>query len=216
MTTSEAVDTLLYGRYDRVNIEEAISSNIAPHILRAAEISRPVYVVGNGGDFREVAVPIAKSLGRSLAGVACLWTHEMTYSRPDGRPAFSIPYECVEPTNAVDQTILFCQSIISTAEEMIAIISRALNTRPAEAILVSSILMHTAAKEELRSYYGDEIDIEFYGIEIDTSLLNQQHAVFHALDDRPIKIAPLMSRWLAHRIFGPKPILEKTYTYGDT
>ncbi|MGO7153215.1 hypothetical protein GR198_05860 [Rhizobium leguminosarum] len=209
MTASDAVDTLLHGLYDRRNVEEAVSTLIGSHISRAGRIVGPVYVVGNGGDFREVAVPIAKSLGTSLAGVACLWTHQMEYLRPDGRPAFSIPNECMERSKSAAPTLLFCQTIIATAEEMIAMISRVLNTRSAEAIVVSGILMNADTKEELRSYFGTDIDIDFYGIDVDQSLLDIRDAVFWALDDRKVKVAPLVSRWLANRLFAPKPELKK-------
>jgi hypothetical protein len=197
-------------------MEKAVSGLIGSHIVHAASIEGPVYIVGNGGDFREVAVPIARSLGSSLAGVGCLWTYEMEFLRPSGRPAFSLPHECMEQSKSEAPTLLFCQAILATPEEVITMISRMLNTQRTRGVVISTLLANAAAKEEVRLYFEDEVQVRFNGIALDRSLVDERDRVLGALDDREVKVAPLMSRWLATRMFGPKPEPRRTYGFGQT
>ncbi|MBY5603667.1 hypothetical protein [Rhizobium leguminosarum] len=48
-------------------------------------------------------------------------------------------------------------------------------------------------KEELRSCFGTDIDIDFYGIDVDQSLLDQRDAVFWALEDGKVNVAQVVS-----------------------
>lgn len=203
ISITEAVETLLYGPHVRNEVEKAIAVLVPGRLHAIFKSEGPTYLVGNGGDFREYTVPIAKELDAHLEGVACLWPHRMEFPTKEGIWVYSITNECIEAPSGCKPTVIFCQSIMSDANELLSMVNRIRYVVEPQKLIFSSALYNEHVAEEVLGSVA--IDADFDGIAVDTSLEGQQRAVFDALDDRPVKIAPLMSRWLAMRFFGPEP-----------
>ncbi|MHC2297979.1 hypothetical protein [Rhizobium mongolense] len=165
-----------------------------------------VYIAGSGYDFEEFAVPFAKHFSISLAGVACVWSHQCDFGLTDTIPFFTLPQVYVEPAATFDPIVIYCQSLISDAEE-VSLGLRAVfkQVTPSRIVVVADKIADLAA-------YGLESGDEGYRAEVISSgrptfgreFRNWKGEFLTALDDRAVKPGPLMSDWLIDRITRPK------------
>ncbi|MBB3458691.1 hypothetical protein FHT86_007017 [Rhizobium sp. BK313] len=201
MNSTEAIDTLLHGPIQRSDVEMAVAALRPARLRTLCSYEGSLYLAGNGGDFREYTAALAKELDGYLSGVACLWTHRMAYPGQDG-PAFSIPGEMIEVAVIEKPVLVICQSVMANPQEIIAMTERILFAIAPSSLVYPTCVYSSAVASEVRRTFGN---VQFDGIEVDMSLAERQVEIFNALDDRPLKVTPIMSRWLANRFFGPGP-----------
>ncbi|WP_440657677.1 hypothetical protein [Ensifer adhaerens] len=207
------VDTLLDPASTRFDIDAALEDaapTVAGKVIEHIGSSEAVYIVGCVHDFDEFASRIVDSLPRTIAGAACLGTARSPFDFPNGKRSFDISSEFVEETSFFEPSVLLCQSIVADEFEVVVMVSRLLTFLKPRKLVIGSVILDEAVEASLRTFFrGIGIEVRF-GCE--QRLASSQQAtrdrVFETLDDRMLKYAPLMSKWMMERMYGPRPTYD--------
>lgn len=227
----ELNEVMKWDRTDRRHITSLISPAIKEQridVANALEDARAAYVVGSGLDFTEYGSEFAKSLAAKLSGVACIWQRpspvlfplrrdndQQTDQTPQFR-SFNIQQEYIEPADRRCSVIVYCQSIVADEMDALTLILRVRQEIKAKRVLVASVIMSSSVVEFL------DRTLPTYGLSphfvvrniVDADLRHVRDNALEALDDRELKIVPLMSEWLMERMFGPRPEPRENAKFG--
>ncbi|WP_105009433.1 hypothetical protein [Rhizobium leguminosarum] len=167
---------------------------------------QPAYVVGSGPDLDQFGARVADKLGKQLLGAAAIWTHLLPHRVAGNIRNFCISQEIIEPLPP-KSTVVLCQSVIADEFEVQTIISRLQMEQRIDRLIICAAALATELRARLTKYFRyDGLEVEFVAVldfATETELLRDH--IYSVLDDRPMKIVPIMSRWMMERTFGPKP-----------
>lgn len=206
-----ALDVVLNTDASRVALETAlnISATNTLTVLRNSPIANFVYLVGTGFDFSEFGAHIAEGLSNNVVGVGCIWTERSHL--PLEEAVFSIPQHFIEKISDQFQTerqLLLTQSIIADKMEVMAILARIMKVARPTSVVIASVAINKRVKEEIEHFllkYFPREKVLFLGAELRRELQVTRDSIAEKLDDREIRLIPIMSPWLLERRFGPKP-----------
>jgi hypothetical protein len=215
MTDFSHGDEVVRRLYELLGNRRALSAYLeAAATLRMGELAdlsdniAPTYLVGTGFDFSDFAEKFARSLGNRDCGVAFLSTE---ICRLEGEERiFAVPQHYVEPVDrsrfAGKGRLLYAQSIIADKMEVLTVLSRIVEKAEPLSLTIVSNVINKKVKQELKEFLGKYFtaqSLNFIGDGVDCDLRRLRSEVASTLDDREIKIIPLMSRWILERRFGP-------------
>ncbi|MCY1294715.1 hypothetical protein D9M68_152020 [compost metagenome] len=170
----------------------------------------PIYLVSTGFDFSEFGAVFADSLGSRLCGVACFWTE--ICDLPYEERVFAVPQHYIEPIDALNfakqRALLYTQSIIADKAEILTILSRIVEKVNPVALTIASTVINADVKIEIEVFlrkYFNGANLRFVGENVDHDLRTLRSDTARSLDDRAVKLIPLMSPWILERRFGPDP-----------
>jgi hypothetical protein len=152
---------------------------------------------------------IAEGLSDCLVGVACIWTERSELALDEA--VFAIPQQFIETVEEQPHgecELVVTQSIIADKMEVLAILSRIMKVARPVSVVIASVAINAQVKEELNSFllkYFARDNVRFHGAELGGDLRATRDSVARKLDDRDLKLIPLVSPWLLARRFGPKP-----------
>lgn len=190
-------------------LQEAVE-NLAERAVHALGAEEHAYVAGTGYDFTEFAAVLADKVGDRVGGVACLWTERCEMELEGGEDAFALAQEFVEPVaRGSKPTMIVCASVIADKLEVLRILMRLVPTVRPERIMVVAGLMNQQVESELAEFlnrhFPDRVHFRCHERTY-SDIRSLRTKVAAVLDDREVKIVPLMSEWLLDRRFGPRPI----------
>lgn len=175
-----------------------------------------LYLLGNGGDFVEFAKQVALLLEDRIDGVGCLWSYPSENLRMDGGRIFSIADQFIETPIGQDTNdneglaLLVCQTYVADANQLILAISRMVSDFTPTRVYLGAYHVDSRELQKVVDYFEGEYEVISVHpspesvIELD--LFQNQQNLFEALDTRPRKAGPRISRWLLNRMnrFAPK------------
>lgn len=206
-----SLEIVLDADASRVELETALTNSAIDTltVLHNAPIANSIYLVGTGFDFSEFGAQIAAGLSDYLVGVGCIWTERSEL--PLEEAVFSIPQHFIETISdhlQKERRLLLTQSIIADKMEVMAILARIMKTARPTSVVIASVAINERVKEEIRSFllkYFPPEKVLFLGAELGVDLEATRDSVADKLDDRELRLIPIMSSWLLERRFGPKP-----------
>lgn len=210
MNTKQVYQTLVNEGSDRADISHALAfaaQRISQHVGRHS--TSTLYISGSGYDFSQFARPIANDLAETVQGIACLWTEPCEIPDYDGDRVFSFRQEFVEPAaDSQNCTLLVCCSIISDKMEPLTHLIRIAPTVRPKKIIIAAAIINSKVRADLRiflrQHFGANSDV-VCDFETSQDLRRSRSSAAERLDNREVKVFPVMSEWLLRRRFGPRP-----------
>nr|WP_250807444.1 hypothetical protein [Neorhizobium tomejilense] len=187
----------------------AASAQLGDMVTRSVGSAADTYVAGINYDFDRFARHYALSLGERLVGVACFSSVPMRYLAPGGERMFSSGrLNFAEAPDRPPGVAVIFLAVASDELEIVNLISMVSQKTEAAKIIIACGL---AAKDvgEATEQWLDLYDLpkpEIVALSTHSGdLRSVRDRVYEALDDRPMKAAPLMPIWIMERAFGPMP-----------
>lgn len=205
---------------ERGELNAAIRSTI-PAVL--AEIDEklsksPFYITGSGHDFDVFAARVAKSDEYRVLGAACISASPMRHPFPSGLRSFAIMEEMIEQHEGTP-TLLLCQTVVADEFEVISMVSRLEEEIDFRHLLVVTLAINDAVQQNLEELFSKQENFTYDFVALRTferDIRPFRDALYRNLDDRPLKLVPVTSRWMMERMFGPKPDTTNTPPEGGS